>query len=179
MIGLQNIKGTGLDFIYRWQNWDAIYKLCEELNGKKTSAAKTAAKALSNISDFGLLDEEWVNKTCKEVRDKKMAQTEFFQAELNTIESHVKQQLKQVKKSLGFKNNTQFTEKIINAIEAFLDTGQSIKRRKKAELIYQDLAEQRSSLERAGVELQKINKDQKGGWLSKKIKLNLSSEKTY
>ena len=31
IMGLQNIKGTGLDFVYRWQAWDACYSACELL----------------------------------------------------------------------------------------------------------------------------------------------------
>ena len=178
MMGLQNIKGTGLDFIYRWQSWDNIYKLCEQLNGTQTSAAKNAAKSLSNISDFGLLDEEWVKETCRQVRDKKMAQTEFFQAELNNIESHIKQQLNTIKKSLGLQTKRPMINKFIDGLEAFLDAGQSVKRRRKAEQIYHDLAERRISLERAGVELQKINKEQKGGWLTQKINQKLGDSNT-
>ena len=178
MMGLQNIKGTGLDFIYRWQSWDNNYKLCEQLNGNQTSLAKNAAKALANISDFGLLDEEWVKETCRQVRDKKLAQTELFQAELNNIESHIKQQLSTIKNNLGLQNKRHIINKFIDGLEAFLDAGQSVKRRRKAEKIYQDLADRRISLERAGVELQKINKDQKGGWLSQKINKKLGDSNT-
>ncbi len=175
MIGIQNIKGTGLDFIYRWQQWDQVYQLCQQLNGKKTNLAKSAAKALANISNFGLLDQELVLHTCQLVREKNMAQTEFFQAELNAIESHVKQQLTKVNIDIGIQKKHRFIDKLIEALESFLDAGMSIKRRKRTERIYQDIADQRISLERASVELQKINQEQKGGWLTKNISGLLNS----
>ena len=31
VMGIQNIKGTGLDFVYRFQAWDACYHACQLL----------------------------------------------------------------------------------------------------------------------------------------------------
>lgn len=56
---------------------------------------------------------------------------------------------------------------MINLAEALLDPGQAIKRRKAANQIYQDLADERISHARAAIELQTLNKKQKGGWLRK------------
>ena len=50
-------------------------------------------------------------------------------------------------------------------VEAFLDAGDAVKRRKKANQIYRDLAAERISHERAALELQVLTKRQKGGWL--------------
>ncbi len=175
MIGLQNIKGTGLDFIYRWQNWDTTYKLCQTMNGRMPVLAEGAAKALSNITDFGLLDEELVIKTCDVVRTHKFAQTEIFQAEINHIEANVKQQLKEISKSFNIQNHNSFFDKFIAGVEEFFDAGKSVTRRKISEKIYQDLSDQRISLERATYELQNINKEQKGGWLSQIIKKRFGS----
>jgi poly-gamma-glutamate synthase PgsB/CapB len=169
MIGLQNIKGTGLDFVYRWQNWDNVYKLCQDLNSKKTNLAKSSAKALANISDFGLLDQELVLNTCHAVRETKMAQTEFFQAELNAIELKIKQQLSKINENTNIQKSHKLIDKLINGLEDFLDAGMSIKRRRRTERIYQDISDQRISLDRACVELQRINKEQKGGWLKRRL----------
>ena len=58
---------------------------------------------------------------------------------------------------------------VINIIEAFLDAGDAIKRRKKADKVYRDLAHERISQTRAISELQALTYRQKGGWLIKKI----------
>ena len=55
---------------------------------------------------------------------------------------------------------------INDALEAFLDAGDAIKRRKKADQIYKDLVSERISFDRATEELQGLNKRQKGGWLN-------------
>ncbi len=170
MVGLQNIKGTGLDFIYRWQNWDTTYKLCQTMNGRKAVLAEGAAKALSNMTDFGLLDEELVLKSCEAVRTQKFAQTEIFQAEINHIEANLKLQLKDISKNLNIQKHNNYLDKFIAGVEEFFDAGKSVTRRKISEKIYQDLSDERISLERASYELQRINKEQKGGWLSQIIK---------
>ncbi|MFY0641075.1 MAG: hypothetical protein JXR16_08520 [Bermanella sp.] len=175
MIGLQNIKGTGLDFVYRWQGWQKTHELCQKLNGSNTILAQNAAKALSGLSDFGLLDHELVVSTCQSVREKKVAQTEIFQAELNAIESHAKQQIIKINENFRVQRKSRWLDKLIDGLESFLDAGMSVKRRRRAEQIYQDIAEQRISLERASVELQKINQEQKGGWLSKRMKGKLGN----
>ncbi|MEA2094089.1 MAG: hypothetical protein U9P11_05950, partial [Pseudomonadota bacterium] len=54
-------------------------------------------------------------------------------------------------------------------VEAFLDAGDAIKRRKKANQIYRDLAAERISHERAALELQALTKRQKGGWLQHRL----------
>ena len=54
--------------------------------------------------------------------------------------------------------------KLAEYLEALLDAGDAVKRRKRANLIYQDLQDNRISHQRAALELQALNKRQKGGW---------------
>jgi len=57
--------------------------------------------------------------------------------------------------------------------EQFLDVNDSIRRREKSEQIYRDLVAGRIGRQRSVIELRKINKRQKGGWLkedSRKMK---------
>jgi len=59
---------------------------------------------------------------------------------------------------------------VIQKLEKFLDIGDAVARRKKADLIYDDLAALRISHSKAAVELQALTKRQKGGWLVKALK---------
>ena len=54
-------------------------------------------------------------------------------------------------------------------MEAFLDAGDAVRRRKKAERIYRDMIDERISHERAAREIKKLNSRQKGGWLSEDL----------
>jgi hypothetical protein len=57
----------------------------------------------------------------------------------------------------------------IDAVEAFLDAGDAVRRRRKADRIYRDMVAERISHDRAALELKKLNSRQKGGWLGDAI----------
>lgn len=57
-------------------------------------------------------------------------------------------------------------------IESFLDAGAAVKRKKLAIQIYDDIAEQRITLEKAIKLLSDMNRNQKSGWFAKKRKNN-------
>ena len=70
----------------------------------------------------------------------------------------------------GATTNTGWLGRVCAGIEAFLDAGDALKRRKQANRIYKDLIAERISHERAALELQALNSRQKGGWLLKKVR---------
>ncbi len=171
IMGLQNIKGTGLDFVYRWQSWDRTHTLCEQLNASDEQTAKSAVSELARIQDLGPLDQQKILNSIEEVKHKSVAQTEQFQAELELILDNLERQ--------SFNDQHQSTSEqsrlslfIIDFVESLLDPGQAIKRRKAANQIYQDLADERISHARAAMALQRLNKKQKGGWLRKLLNKN-------
>lgn len=59
---------------------------------------------------------------------------------------------------------------IVGALEAFLDAGDAVKRRKTANRIYKDLVDERISHQRAALELQVLNNRQKGGGFCKNLR---------
>ena len=64
-----------------------------------------------------------------------------------------------------------FIIRLVNRIELLFDAGAAVKRRKRANRIYADLTSQRISHERAALELKRLNKEQKGGWLKERLGL--------
>ena len=117
------------------------------------------------FQEYGLLCEEAVLQTLDEVGSKPTARNERFQAQLSLIRSRMETTLAQVKKDLGAVRKTNSAAVITGWIEAFLDAGDAVRRKKKAMQIYEDMVTQRISHERAALELKRINKRQKGGWL--------------
>nr|MBC8414325.1 hypothetical protein [bacterium] len=114
----------------------------------------------------GLLCEQYVYRTIESVRPSTLAQSERFQAELSVIESNLGTAMKKVSHSMNVTEKPGFLNILTGFIESFMDAGESIRRRKASDRIYRDLVDERISHERAAIELQKINKEQKGGWLS-------------
>jgi len=170
VMGVQNIKGTGLDFVYRWQAWGLCHDACCKLRSENPVVATEGLQELTGIKDFGSLSEEFVNETLTVARKSGEAQTERFQAGFNVIGQNLKVAMEQISTTSEKHNSGGWIDKFIGLIEAFSDTGDAVDRRKKANRIYKDMEDERISHAQAALELQALNKRQKGGWLLKRWK---------
>jgi len=169
IMGIQNIKGTGMDFVYRWQAWDKCHHYCTQLLSGDEKEFEEALANLSVFQDFGILCEEFVRESIEKVKRLPYAQNEKAQAELMVTLSNLENQMKWVREKAGIHPRSGLMVKLIDAIESFMDIGDAVKRRKKADMIYRDLADGRISLERAAKELSGLNMRQKGGWLKESL----------
>jgi hypothetical protein len=165
IMGLQNIKGTGLDFVYCWQKWEQCHKACTQLRSGDALKMEEGLRVLSSFQDYGVLSEAFVRETIETVKHSSEAQTEKVQAGLIMIESNLNNVMADIHAQQSVQFSGGWVLKCMEAIESFLDAGDAIKRRKTANRIYKDLIDERISHERAAQELQALNKRQKGGWL--------------
>lgn len=168
IMGLQNIKGTGLDFVYRFLNWEQCYNSCQKIISPKKAISLDGIGQLGRFKEFGPLSFEYVKEILNEVSKTQITQSEYYQAQIDNILNFVETMQKQVKYASS--NNTEqnkVVKLVMETIESFLDAGDAIKRKKKVEQVYDDLISYRISHERAAVELKKVNKRQKGGWFLK------------
>lgn len=166
IMGMQNIKGTGLDFVYRWLAWDTCHRACNDLRSRDTMQQRRGLTSLAGFREFGLLTEAEVAATLEAVRDTPFGQQERVRAELATIASSLATAMQEVRAGINTTRSNGWTERIIDAIEAFLDAGDAVRRRKMSDRIYEDLATRRISESRAALELQALTRRQKGGWLT-------------
>ncbi|MBF0585234.1 MAG: hypothetical protein HQL80_13520, partial [Magnetococcales bacterium] len=169
IMGLQNIKGTGLDFVYRWQAWDQCHHACSLVQSGDEEISLRGLEMLVSFQDYGLLCETFARATLAQVQSRPHVQKERLQADLNLISSQLEQSLTQVQERLGAVRSVGWLEKGVEWIETFLDAGDAVKRRKIANQIYRDLVDERISHVRAAQELKALNKRQKGGWLYAKL----------
>ena len=170
IIGLQNIKGTGLDFVYRWEAWCACHKACDQLRSSNESILQKGLKSLAAFREYGLLCEEFVRETLESVRSQPAAQSETVQAELALIVSNSEVAMQKVREKMSVvRAKASRLDRFVAAAEGFIDAGDAVKRKRRANQIYADLVTERISIQRAALELKAINKRQKGGWLQQKI----------
>jgi poly-gamma-glutamate synthase PgsB/CapB len=171
VMGLQNIKGTGLDFVYRWQAWETCFEACSLMLSENDAAKfETGLDKLSTFQEFGLLSFEHVQDTLAQVRAKPAAQTERVQAALALIEGRLTEAVNSIRGEIGVsQTRSGVLHRIVEVVEAFLDAGDAVRRRKQADRIYRDLIDERISHERAAYELKKLNSRQKGGWLAARL----------
>lgn len=170
VMGIQNIKGTGLEFIYCWQAWDSCHAACQSLTSRDVARAEQGLSTLAQMQNFGVLSEQCVQQTLATARSARHLQSERHQAELNQIEANLQKAMEQVRQRMGTQAASGWLEKVCSVVEGFLDAGDAVRRRRKANRIYVDLASQRISHSRAAIELQGLTQRQKGGWLYKAVK---------
>jgi uncharacterized protein YwgA len=70
-------------------------------------------------------------------------------------------------------SNSGWFYNVLQFIEGFIDMFDGIKRRETADQIYKDLVNERIGRDRAALELNKLNKRQKGGWFLEKVSNSL------
>ncbi len=173
IMGLQNIKGTGLDFVYRWQAWERCHDAGERMKSDDPAIMEEGVRDLAGFSEYGPLCEEYVETTVAQVKQKPQAQREQIQAELSMILSNMKNGMSAVTEDEGTADEggrSGLGVKLLEWVEAFLDAGDAIRRRKTADRIYADMVDGRIGFDRAGQELHKLYKRQKGGWLFESFK---------
>lgn len=165
IMGMQNIKGTGLDFVYCWQAWERCHQACNLLLGDDPGRAEQGLRQLSAFQGYNLLCAERVRETIHQVRPTRIAQRELFQAELLVIEAQLEKALQRVAVAREATGSGGLLSWLVQSLEELMDAGDAVKRRKRADAILADLVDERISHARAAIELMALNKRQKGGWL--------------
>jgi poly-gamma-glutamate synthase PgsB/CapB len=170
IMGIQNIKGTGLDFVYRWQAWQTCYSAAQPLRADKVVLTPQLTRALAEFQEYGVLCEEYVRDTVSRIKTSNVPQRKDMLDELDRILAHLDTAMAMIQQKMkgGSSQGSYFT-KLIMVIEEFLDAGDAVRRRKLADQVYQDLIDERISRQRAVIELQALTQRQKGGWLLKKL----------
>ncbi|MBI5675675.1 MAG: hypothetical protein HZC48_07625 [Nitrospirae bacterium] len=164
VMGIQNIKGTGLDFVYRWQAWEKCFSYCAKLPSNDPREFEEGLSDLSVFQEYGVLCEDHVREKVEIAKAAPLSQNEKAQAELAVVLSNLEGAMTWVRSKMETQRKAGFLITIVDAIEAFLDIGDAVKRRKTADRIYKDMITERISHERAIIQLKELNKRQKGGW---------------
>jgi len=63
IMGMQNIKGTGLDFVYRWQAWEAVARACDQALDGDPAVATRGLAMLGSFQEYGILSDDKVRRT--------------------------------------------------------------------------------------------------------------------
>ncbi len=172
IMGMQNIKGTGLDFVYRWQAYETCHQAANKLKSSQLRIAEEGLNTLVSFKEYGPLSEEFLPQIIKETREKPIGQMAHFQAIFTSILSNLRVAQTDAKTTLGDEENkSHFFQKVVEFLESILDGFDGRKRRQIANQIYKDMITERIGHQTAALELQKLNKRQKGGWLMEKIRL--------
>jgi hypothetical protein len=180
IMGSQNIKGTGLDFAYRWLALDAV---CRDLAALESPVPKLRAEALARIegfSDHGIVDlGELVahlahhpapNRSEAEDRERVLAQKrEKLEAKRSNYLSKGSTALATDEADQADGGSATLANKRLARlalwIEGWFEFLDGARRFHQSNRLMRDLADGRISHPRAAVEMRAIYARFKGGWL--------------
>lgn len=169
VMGIQNIKGTGLDFVYRWQAWETCHRACQQLASHERSVFREGLATLVTFREFGVLTDVALRMTIETAHASPLAQNEQTRVELNILQARMNLAMRVLYEELGTVHSHSKLESAILAVEGFIDAGDALWRRKRANRIYADLAAMRIGVDRAVKELMELTQRQKGGWLYRSL----------
>lgn len=168
IMGMQNIKGTGLDFVYRWQAWEACAKACQQVLDSDPALVRRGLDFLGAFQEYGILSDARVRETVAAAKTRGVGSD----AELDGIVARLDTQMAALdgQGAAGEASGGAGSGRLGQLIEAFLDSTDAVRRRRAADRIYRELIAEQISSQRAAYELKKLTSRQKGGWLGPSIR---------
>jgi poly-gamma-glutamate synthase PgsB/CapB len=164
IMGVQNIKGTGLDFAYRWVGLEATARRAAQLEARAGAEAVRLARALAEAEGLGVLDCALAEPAIRAAAGR---EPEPHRAELLAAAARLHERLAEREAALA-RTATAATRRWLRPLEELLDVWDGIWRRRRAERVMAELTAGRLAHPTAAAELRELMKRQKGGWLLKR-----------
>lgn len=175
-VGVQNIKGTGLDFAYRWVSIGEVHAALARLRNQPSERAATL-RWLRAHRDYGLLDARRALAEVSKARHLASEDASWapHRNALDALAPHLEElvRLRQAKLEVRRRG---WTSTVLGRIERVFDTYDSLRRRRRADRVLRDLVERRVGRGRAALMLREITSRQKGGWLEKDLRARWGSK---
>jgi hypothetical protein len=171
-MGTQNIKGTGLDWVYRWVAVDKVMSLLKKLDAPRADVRQAALLELEAFEDHGLCDTGQAKAFLA-----RHAARPGLPADEQALVERVRKKIDAVyavrKEGLVKQATKDRLSKLFDPIEAWVDYLDAVRRFRESRVIMKDLVDERISHGRAVVEMRDVYGRQKGGWLAKAVRRRL------
>ncbi|HZH78482.1 MAG TPA: hypothetical protein VEY88_20805, partial [Archangium sp.] len=162
ILGAQNIKGIGLDWVYRWVAVDGASRALAQLASPRESIRQRGLDSLEATEDHGLLDTGLVRVAL--ARRQGLSPEE--QARVEGLRRRYEELHAGRIAALTGRGGTGRWDTWLDRLEQVLEVVDSVWRRRHAEQVMSDLVDARITHARASVELRVLTDRQKGGWLA-------------
>lgn len=166
LMGTQNIKGTGLDFVYRWVALDKVHQLLRALKTQDLQQRAQALATLHSFADHGLIDLALLVATLPKVRP--LSEDEAASLAQLLARARSLQQRKQ--RSLEEDTQAEMASpatRVMDWVEPWIEFLDGARRYHQSRSLNRDLVNGRVSHARATQEMRDIYARNKGGWLAK------------
>jgi hypothetical protein len=170
-MGMQNIKGVGMDFVESWKTWEECYRACQGLESLRGDELRQAVEKLLEIPEVGPLAVQSVRRAIEQVRHSPLVHQEKLGGQLDILRTRL-QPTPTAATPLRIRRRSRFPvlEALVNLAEQALDVVDVILRRQQSRQVYSDLIHERIGRHQAVAVLRQLNQRQKGGWLRKMIR---------
>lgn len=173
IVGMQNIKGTGLDFVYRWLALERVVEAARQLTSPSERRRLDAIDFFTFFDEYGLITRPPAINALRQALEFPANQTINIKQRIETA-LRAAEGVKEEKPGTDIKEEkpvkkATFALKVAAFLEKFLEMSDSKRRRKDADSILNDLTRRAISHERAAQAMREITVRQKGGWLAKKF----------
>jgi poly-gamma-glutamate synthase PgsB/CapB len=162
IMGVQNIKGTGLDFVYRWVGTDMVAKSLDGLKSPTKEQRERALRALLVHDDYGLVDASLALSTVEEARDR---DTERATLPYEAVVARLRDVVAMRTKKLTAKGKASVTARVRKLFGETFDYLDSIRRQRMARDVVTALVAGRMSHAMAAVRMREIVARAKGQWM--------------
>jgi poly-gamma-glutamate synthase PgsB/CapB len=166
VMGCQNIKGTGLDFVYRWLSIDKVRTSLQRA-ASVPNARGEVLEFLSSYSDFGLIDCREALRFLGGIKD-----APDWAPHRNMVTGVIERlsllEAEKAKK-LGAVAKAGRAQMVWKNVEQLVDHLDSVRSRRNATQIMEDLFAGRVGHDRAALLFRDLTARQKGGWLAKDL----------
>ncbi len=165
IMGMQNIKGPGLEIVYRWQAYDRVLTQLGRFDTENPDDWQDAIIQLMSFEDYGVMDSHAALMKIESLLDQTSAAWEPLRPALRKLYDRLNGVYSEAAK--GLHEHRALSPALWGArqIEMLFDFVASIWRTVQADNITNDLLSGKISQERAATKLRELMQQQKGGWL--------------
>jgi hypothetical protein len=164
VMGVQNIKGTGLDFAYRWVALGAVIPRLERCRAPEPLGRMQALRELLAFDDYGLIDAGTVAATLATPAPGEAEAERVLRERVQTVATGIHARRL---RALTLKEQVQWWVPLLSWVEVVLDPLDAIRRAWVAARTLRELRHHTLSLGDAAATMQGLYTRQKGGWLVK------------
>jgi poly-gamma-glutamate synthase PgsB/CapB len=161
ILGLQNIKGTGLDFAYRWVSIDSVLRMLDGLDAGTPEVREQALLQLMVHDDYGMIDAELALQAVASARAKAAKPLAAYETLIARLQEVVRARSEQVVK----RRDTSKADRLRKMVGETLDFADAVRRRRMAKRVMQQLVLGRISHATAALRMRRIVARSKGEWM--------------
>ncbi len=165
VMGLQNIKGTGLDFVYRWVSLEAVDRALTKAVSTSSEDVSDGLRALLVHDDYGLVDSVHALAV---IAGRRASASPEHAGPLDAVVSRLGAIATRRKSALSAKRSRSAGDVVRGVIGKTFDYLDSMRRQALAREVLEDLVAGRVSHAGAAVEMRAVVARAKGAWAARK-----------